>query len=70
MKEIERCYLCQPSKFCEGIGERQKVIVPVYDGEVEVKKNIACCPTFRKALRVTDVPKLINQNTGEPYDKL
>ena len=81
MREISKCYICEPSYHCVGQGEKKRYYFPMIKEYVESPESIADCPLLREKIVLEPVekevhksteeqPKLINQNTGEPYDSL
>jgi len=69
MREISKCYICEPSYHCVGQGEKKRYYFPMIKEYVESPESIADCPLLREKIELKPVeqPKLINQNTGEPY---
>ena len=72
MREISKCYICEPSYHCVGQGEKKRYYFPMIKEYVESPESIADCPLLREKIELKPVeqPKLINQKTGETYESL
>lgn len=78
MREISKCYICEPSYHCVGEGDKKRYYFPLIKDFVDSPESITNCPIFRKNIELVPVKdtvqnsttKLINQKTGEPYDSL
>lgn len=79
MREISKCYICEPSYHCVGEGTKKRYYFPLIKDFVDSPESIAECPILRENIELMPVvekpvvkptEKLINQNTGEPYESL
>lgn len=70
---IERCNICKPDYCCVSKGNGRVYLFERGDERFDFPESIHDCQTFKERIILTeptDKPKLINQRTGEPYDKL
>lgn len=73
MVEIKKCSICEPSFSCISNGDSGRLYFFERANEYHAEpESIYDCPIFRKSItfKEKEQPKLINQKTGEPYDKL
>ena len=76
MREISKCFICEPSYHCVGEGDKKRYYFPMIKDYVYSPESITDCPIFRKNIELVPVEKekapekLINQKTGEPYESL
>ena len=81
MREISKCYICEPSYHCVGEGSKKRYFFPMIQEFVESPESISECPILREKIVLEPVKekdkeppttkiRIINQNTGEPYESL
>jgi hypothetical protein len=76
MREISKCFICEPSYHCVGEGDKRRYYFPMIKDYVDSPESITDCPIFRRNIELIPVEKekapekLTNYKTGETYDKL